>query len=104
MGYTSCKADPDLWLKAVTRPEDNVHYYAYILCYVDDTESETGRISQVPTTTIGHTTKPTDAGHCKMGLPRSTLMGKNAMEIIALIYNCTCPFQQYPIRENRTTQ
>ncbi len=36
MGYTSCKADPDLWLKAVTRPEDNVLYYAYILCYVDD--------------------------------------------------------------------
>ncbi len=36
MGYTSSKADPDLWLKAVTRPEDNVHYYAYILCYVDD--------------------------------------------------------------------
>ncbi len=36
MGYTSCKADPDLWLKAVIRPEDNVHYYAYILCYVDD--------------------------------------------------------------------
>jgi hypothetical protein len=36
MGYTSCKADPDLWLKAATRPEDNVRYYAYILCYVDD--------------------------------------------------------------------
>ncbi len=36
MGYTSCKANLDLWLKAVTRPEDNVHYYAYILCYVDD--------------------------------------------------------------------
>jgi hypothetical protein len=36
MGYTSCKADPDLWLKAVTKPEDNVQYYAYILCYVDD--------------------------------------------------------------------
>ncbi len=36
MGYTFCKADPDLWLKAVTRPEDNVRYYAYILCYVDD--------------------------------------------------------------------
>jgi hypothetical protein len=36
MGYTSCKADPDLWLKAVTRPEDNMHYYTYILCYVDD--------------------------------------------------------------------
>jgi hypothetical protein len=36
IGYTSCKADPDLWVKAVTRPEDNVRYYAYILCYVDD--------------------------------------------------------------------
>ncbi len=36
MGYTSCKADPYLWLKAVTRPEDNVHYYDYFLCYVDD--------------------------------------------------------------------
>jgi hypothetical protein len=36
MGYTSCKADSDLWLKAMTRPEDNVHYYAYILCYVVD--------------------------------------------------------------------
>jgi hypothetical protein len=36
MGYTSSKADPNLWLKAMTRPEDNVHYYACILCYVDD--------------------------------------------------------------------
>ncbi len=36
MRYTSYKTDPDLWLKAVTRPEDNVHCYAYILCYVDD--------------------------------------------------------------------
>jgi hypothetical protein len=36
MGYISCKADPDLWLKAVTRPEDNVRYYAFILCYVED--------------------------------------------------------------------
>jgi hypothetical protein len=36
MGYTSSKAGPDLWLKAVTRPEDNMSYYAYILCYVDD--------------------------------------------------------------------
>ncbi len=36
MGYTPCKADLDLWLKAVTRPEDNVCNYAYILCYVDN--------------------------------------------------------------------
>jgi hypothetical protein len=34
--YTSCKADPDLWYKAETRPADNFRYYAYILCYVDN--------------------------------------------------------------------
>jgi hypothetical protein len=36
MGYTSCKANPNLWLKAVTRLKDNMRYHAYILCYVDD--------------------------------------------------------------------
>jgi hypothetical protein len=36
MGYTSCKANPDLWFKAMTRPDDNFKYYAYILCYVND--------------------------------------------------------------------
>ncbi len=36
MGYTSCKANPDLWFKAMTRPTDNFKYYAYILCYLDD--------------------------------------------------------------------
>jgi hypothetical protein len=36
MGYTSCKADPELWLKAETQPDDNFRYYAYILCYVDN--------------------------------------------------------------------
>ncbi len=36
MGYMSCKADLDLWYKAETRPADNLRYYAYILCYVDD--------------------------------------------------------------------
>jgi hypothetical protein len=36
MGYTSCKADPDLWYKAETRPADNFRYYPFILCCVDD--------------------------------------------------------------------
>jgi hypothetical protein len=36
LGYQSCKADPDLWFKPETRPDDNVRYYFYILCYVDD--------------------------------------------------------------------
>ncbi len=36
MGYTSCKADPDLWFKAETQPDNSVLFYAYILCYVDN--------------------------------------------------------------------
>jgi Reverse transcriptase (RNA-dependent DNA polymerase) len=36
LGYTRCKADPDLWMKAATRPEDDFQYYAYILLYIDD--------------------------------------------------------------------
>ena len=36
MGYVSCKADPDLWLKAETRPDDDTRYNSHILCYVDD--------------------------------------------------------------------
>ena len=35
MGYQSCKAYPDLWLRSEIRPEDGVKYYSY-LCYVND--------------------------------------------------------------------
>jgi hypothetical protein len=31
MGYSSCKADPDLLFKAETRPDDNFRYYTHIL-------------------------------------------------------------------------
>jgi hypothetical protein len=34
-GYTSCKADPDVWLKPMVKP-DGSEYYGYVLCYVDD--------------------------------------------------------------------
>ena len=36
MGYTSRLANPDLWYKPQTRPDDHFDYYSYILCYVDD--------------------------------------------------------------------
>jgi hypothetical protein len=35
MGYVSCPADPDLWLKEQTDRKGR-QYYSYILCYVDD--------------------------------------------------------------------
>ena len=34
--YQSCVADPDLWMKAQYRPDDELEHYSYILCYVDD--------------------------------------------------------------------
>ena len=35
MGYSSSKADPDLWMKADTKT-DGTEYYHYVICYVDD--------------------------------------------------------------------
>ena len=35
LGYESCNADPDLWSKPETWPEDKVEYSSCILCYVD---------------------------------------------------------------------
>ncbi|KAG7370183.1 reverse transcriptase RNA-dependent DNA polymerase [Nitzschia inconspicua] len=36
LGYESCKADPDLWMKPRTRLDDGFEYYSYVLIYVDD--------------------------------------------------------------------
>ena len=35
LGYTLCKADPDLWM-TVEKKDDGTEYYEYILLYVDD--------------------------------------------------------------------
>jgi hypothetical protein len=36
LGWQSCIADQDVWMKAETRPHDGYKYYAYCLLYVDD--------------------------------------------------------------------
>ena len=36
LGYKSCDADPDMWMKNEYRPKYKLEYYSYILCYVDD--------------------------------------------------------------------
>ena len=36
LGWQSCRADQDLWLKPEVRPEDGHKYYAYALLYVND--------------------------------------------------------------------
>jgi hypothetical protein len=35
LGFTSCKADPDVWMRKATKP-DGTYYYEYVLYYVDD--------------------------------------------------------------------
>jgi hypothetical protein len=35
LGYTSCKADPDVWFRAAIKP-DGFHYYEYVFVYDDD--------------------------------------------------------------------
>ena len=35
MGFQSSIADPDVWLRPVTKP-DGEQYYEYIICYIDD--------------------------------------------------------------------
>jgi len=34
-GYESCKADPDVWMKAEVMPSGE-KYWTYVLCYVDN--------------------------------------------------------------------
>jgi hypothetical protein len=36
LGWHPCRADRDLWMKAETRSDDSVSYWAYILIYVED--------------------------------------------------------------------
>jgi hypothetical protein len=36
LGWSPCCSDRDLLMKAETRPDDGVLYWAYILTYVDD--------------------------------------------------------------------
>eukprot|EP00978_Attheya_sp_CCMP212_P033512 scaffold135409_cov57-Attheya_sp.AAC.1 len=36
MGFKSCLADQDVWMRAATRPDDGFEYMEYVLLYVDD--------------------------------------------------------------------
>jgi hypothetical protein len=36
LGWNPCRADRDIWMKAETRPDDGILYWAYILIYMDD--------------------------------------------------------------------
>ena len=33
--FTSCKTDPDVWIREAAKP-DGTEYYEYVLLYIDD--------------------------------------------------------------------
>ena len=35
LGFTSCRADPNVWMRAATKPNLE-EYFEYVLLYVDD--------------------------------------------------------------------
>ena len=35
LGFTSCRAEPDVWMRAANKP-DGEEYFEYVLLYVDD--------------------------------------------------------------------
>eukprot|EP00957_Ditylum_brightwellii_P015948 1201034-Ditylum_brightwellii.AAC.2 len=37
LGFTSCKADTDVWMRPGVKPEDETEYWEFVLLYVDDT-------------------------------------------------------------------
>jgi Reverse transcriptase (RNA-dependent DNA polymerase) len=45
-GFTSCKADPDVWLRPAVK-DTGEKYYEYVLCYVDDVLCGSERPQQV---------------------------------------------------------
>ena len=36
LGFRSCKADPDVWMRQEVNPSDETEYWEYVLLYVDD--------------------------------------------------------------------
>ena len=36
LGFKSCRADPDVWMRDAVRPRDGMDYWEYVLLYVDD--------------------------------------------------------------------
>ena len=36
LGFTPCKADPEVWMRKAVNPSDSNEYWEYVLLYVDD--------------------------------------------------------------------
>jgi len=68
IGYTSCLADPDIWLRSALR-DDNTPYYKYLAIYIDDTLC----ISQNPSTTMDSISKIYRIKDNSIGIPKTYL-------------------------------
>ena len=36
LGFTPCKADPDVWMRPASKASNNAEYWEFVLLYVDD--------------------------------------------------------------------
>ena len=70
LGFKSCKADPDLWMRAAVKPTDGTSYWEYVLLYVDDALSVSHNPREVLEKEIGKywTLKPDSIGASKLYL------------------------------------
>lgn len=46
MGFTSCRADPDVWYRK-SKQHDGSYYYEYLCSYVDDVLAQLDRVKEV---------------------------------------------------------
>ena len=53
LGFQACKADPELWMRETTKPNDNTIYWEYVLLYVDDALAVSHRPREVLEKEIG---------------------------------------------------
>ena len=71
LGYESCKADPDVWMRSATRA-DGQEYFEYILLYVDDCLC----ISENPKPALLQIDKYFPIKPASLGPPKTYLGGK----------------------------
>ena len=71
LGYESCLADPDVWMRAA-KADDRREYYEYLLLYVDDTLA----ISEYPEKAIREVGRHFKMKESSIGPPKIYLGGK----------------------------
>lgn len=73
LGFESCLADPDVWMRKATKPTNGTYYWEYVLLYVDDTLVISHRGEEILRNEIG---KYFELKEESIGIPDMYLGGK----------------------------